>query len=146
MSNRVSPPLTACAILGMSAALVAFVGCRQQELITEDSPTEEVAELVRPSDADVIAAVEQYVQNEIASKGGFEVEDPRSGETLMLSLDSVHGSVHKEFASDHYYVCVDLSDAGGNVYDVDVHMVGPGDDLVPIRALLHKVNGEAIGE
>lgn len=90
----------------------------------------------------VIAAIEDYVRQDVELKETFLIVDPRSGEPLKLAYDHVHEGIHPE-GEGAWRACVDFTDAAGTLYDVDV-VVELGERAEIDRVFVHKVDGEAI--
>lgn len=94
-----------------------------------------------PSETDIKASIQRYIEQDRALKGAFLLKDPRSDQPLVLSFDHVHEAVHKS-EEGVYSACVDFKDAAGKVYDVDVYVKST--QANPERLVLHKVDGKAI--
>ncbi len=90
----------------------------------------------------VLASIESYVRQDSAIKGGFLIVDPRTSEPLALTLDHVHSAVKPD--GDRYLACVDLKDARGQLFDVDVVVALDGDAPRIETVRLHKVDGKVI--
>lgn len=103
---------------------------------------EEAPKLSDEQRATVLEAIESYVRQDSAIKGGFLVVDPHSSQPLMLTLDHVHSAVKPD--GDRYLACVDLKDARGQLYDVDVVVALEGDSPRVEAVRMHKVDGKPI--
>ncbi len=118
-------PLASAALLGVPAAAAG-----------EGEADEQTRERVT-------AAIAEYVRHDADLKGAFLLVDPRTGEPLKLTFDHVHEGVHPT-AEGGWLACVDFTDEGGALYDVDI-AVRFGEEAEIERVALHKVNGQAVG-
>ena len=90
----------------------------------------------------VLESIQRYVKQDSAIKGGFLLIDPRSSEPIALTFDHVHSAVKPE--GNRYLACVDLKDARGQLFDVDV-VVALESDAPRVEAVrVHKVDGKVI--
>lgn len=89
-------------------------------------------------------AIEAHVAAVAEEHGGtYPVEDPKTGETLQLTLDKVHEERLARTGPHTYFACADFAAADGTTYDVDFFMKGASaDDLEFKKFSIHKVNGE----
>ncbi len=99
------------------------------------------AEISEATKAQVIEAIESYVERDSRVKEAFLLLDPRSGEPIRLSLDHVHEGV--EAHEQGYVACVDFKDGAGRLYDVDI-VVGKSAPMEIAKAFLHKAEGKAV--
>lgn len=90
----------------------------------------------------VLESIERYVEEDSAIKGRFLVVDPRTSAPIALTFDHVHDAVKPE--GSQYLACVDLKDARGQLYDVDVVVALEGGSPRIAEVRLHKVDGKAI--
>lgn len=86
-------------------------------------------------------AIEGFLNKETAQKGAVEVEDAKAGKTLRLTLDKVHEGV-TALGDGMHRACVDMKDASGAVYDVDVIVHAHEDEVHFVNKVLHKAGGE----
>ena len=93
---------------------------------------------------DLAAAIENYVANETALKGGFFlVYDKGSSQTLALTLERVHRDKLSKVSETTYFVCADFVTPDGKTYDLDLFMKGPTKDKLAVTEIsIHKENSE----
>ena len=120
---------------------VCAVGCYAKEH-PKEHPTEndKEAAITKVSLAD---AIEAYVQEQSNDEGYFVIADDQTGDQLELTLDKVHRSKLGKVGMNTYFACADFKATNGNMYDLDVFMIGESkDDLAFSSFLVHKVNGK----
>lgn len=71
--------------------------------------------------------------------GYFRIE--KDGEELALKLVRVHTEYIANLAPERHFVCVDLAEESGDVYDVDFFLEGKAGDMKVTQTTLHKLNG-----
>jgi len=108
------------------------------------SPDEhpELAHLTQVSTDSLADAIASYVAAESKQRGGvFPVPAPTGGDSLGLTLATVHRERLSRLADGRYFACADFKDTTGNTYDVDIFMRAESKGLVPADIIVHKVNG-----
>jgi hypothetical protein len=123
MTRRNIPLVFACALFSAATLLLG---------------AEHAAAPADPA-AQAKAAIERYVEHDVAIKKAFLLLDPRSGEVLRLTFDHVHPGVESKGAQQ--VACVDFHDAAGKVYDVDAVVDAAGEVTA---VYLHKVDGKPV--
>ena len=89
-------------------------------------------------------SIGNYIQNDVNLKGGFFVYDKNKKEILTLTLTKIHKERLSNIGGDTYFACADFSANNGNIYDLDIFMIGKSqDNLVVTEINVHKENGEA---
>ena len=134
-------------------SFLAFIGCAKQE---HPAGAEEAAKKVQEHPADesakkgitmeeLAAAIEDYVNREAASSGGyFVVRDPEADTDLKLKLELVHKDRLSRISENVYFACADFKTPEGKIYDLDVFMEGTAkDNLKTTEVTVHKEEGEA---
>ena len=111
-------------------------------LPTSVSPSGTQAEITETTKAQVIDAIEKYVEQDAQVKEAFLVLDPRNGEPLRLAFDHVHAGVEPH--EKGYAACVDFKDRAGKVYDVDIVVGKTAKRMEVAKVFLHKVEGKAV--
>jgi hypothetical protein len=92
--------------------------------------------------AQVLEAIETYVEQDAQVKEAFLILDPRTGEPLRLAFDHVHAGVKPH--DEGYVACVDFKDSFGKVYDVDIVTKKSSQQFEVAKAFLHKVEGKNV--
>lgn len=87
----------------------------------------------------VVAYVREHLQD-----GHFVVEDREKGKTLRLTLDKVHRERLAPMGGGRYFVCADMRDVDGTVYDLDFFVVvdEAGQLRLDSEIWVHKEAGE----
>jgi len=106
-------------------------GGEEKDAVSKASPTAE----------DIRRAMNDYVIEQSAKTGTFDVSDPETGNTRRLSLVRIHQRIGK--TGDYYYSCADFRDVdSGELLDLDLdveHKEGKS-GVVDVR--IHKLNGK----
>lgn len=91
--------------------------------------------------ADIQAAIERHVEEQVRAGGGtFALA---FGEKqLRLKLVRVHTEYLSSLGPNRQFACVDLADAGGDVYDVDFFLEGGAGGMKVSETSVHKLNGQ----
>jgi hypothetical protein len=94
---------------------------------------------------DLADAIQNYVKQEAALKGGFFlVYDKDAGRTLTLLLERVHRERLSRVAADTYFACADFQSSEGKTYDLDIFMRGPSKEKLEVTEIsVHKEEGKA---
>jgi hypothetical protein len=95
----------------LSLAVIGLLALGGQAQAAGDEVKPEQAAKVR-------AAVEKYVKQEAALKGGFFLRDAATGQVRDLCFDYVHDGVNLT-SENEYRVCVDFVDPSKNQLDID---------------------------
>ena len=94
--------------------------------------------------SELAVAIENYIQNDIALKGGFYIYDKNNNEILDLTLAKIHKERLSNIGGDTYFACADFQASNGKVYDLDVFMMGKSQDNLNVTEInVHKENGKA---
>ncbi len=116
----------------LSLAVMSLLALAGQAQPAGDEVKPETAAKVR-------SAVEKYVKQEAALKGGFFLRDAASGQVRDLRFDYVHDGVNLTPESE-YRVCVDFVDPSKNQLDVDFDLKpAASGELEVTRIKVHKV-------
>ncbi len=127
----------ACAVLACGL-LVALVGTRGA---WAEKPPEEEAAMTAKRDAEVRAALEDYIKKDVALKGGFFIRDAEKDTVQSLAFDNVHMGVHG-MPDGSFFACADFMDVAGKVFDLDVYAKpGPEEGWEIVKILIHKEDG-----
>lgn len=111
-----------------------------ERLMPDEHP--ELAHLTQVSTDSLAEAITSYVAAESKQRGGiFPILAPDGGESLGLTLATVHRERLSRLADGRYFACADFKDTSGNTYDVDIFMRAESKGLVPADIIIHKVNG-----
>ena len=133
-------------VLTLTLTVPALVAAQEHPEHPEEAEHPEEGEAAAPSltEAHLADAIEAHVEKVAAQHGGtYPIEDPKTGETLQLTLDKVHEERLAQTAPGTYFACVDFVAQDGTTYDVDFFMKGDSaDDLEFQDFSIHKVNGE----
>jgi Transglutaminase-like superfamily len=91
--------------------------------------------------ADIQTGIEAHVDEQVtAGEGYFNL--PYEDRTLKLRLVRVHTEYLANLGPEEHFACVDLVDAGGDVFDVDFFMKGKPGAMVVTGTTVHKKNGQ----
>ena len=94
--------------------------------------------------ADLALSIENYIQHDINLKGGFFVYDKNNKAILDLTLLKIHKERLSNIGGDTYFACADFHASNGNIYDLDVFMMGKTQENLEVTAInVHKENGKA---
>ena len=94
--------------------------------------------------ADITLSIENYIQHDINLKGGFFVYDKNNKAILDLTLLKIHKERLSNIGGDTYFACADFQASNGNIYDLDVFMMGKTQENLEVTAInVHKENGKA---
>ena len=94
--------------------------------------------------SELAIAIENYINNDLALKGGFYVFDKNNNEILDLSLIKIHKERLSNIGGDTYFACADFKASNGKIYDLDVFMTGKSQINLDVTEInVHKENGKA---
>ena len=94
--------------------------------------------------SELAIAIENYINNDLALKGGFYVFDKDNNEILDLSLIKIHKERLSNIGGDTYFACADFKASNGKIYDLDVFMTGKSQINLDVTEInVHKENGKA---
>jgi hypothetical protein len=106
-----------------------------------EKPSEEETAMTAERNAEVRAALEEYIEKDVSLKGGFFIRDAEKDTVQSLAFDNVHMGVHG-MPDGSFFACADFMDAEGKVFDLDVYArPGPGEDWEIVKILIHKEDG-----
>lgn len=91
--------------------------------------------------ADIQAGIEAHIAAQARRDGG-RLLLPFEGRHLRLELVRVHTEYLASLGPGRYFACVDLADAGGDVFDVDFFLDGQPGAMVVTETIVHKRNGQ----
>lgn len=91
--------------------------------------------------ADIQAGIEAHVEAEVKAGAGY-FHLPFEEQSLRLRLVRVHTEYLANLGPDKHFACVDLVDAGGDVFDVDFFLEGPPGSMKVTETIVHKKNGQ----
>ena len=74
--------------------------------------------------AQLAESIEKYIQQDVVLKGGFFVFDIKNDEVLNLTLSKIHKERLSNIGDDTYFACADFQASNGNIYDLDIFMMG----------------------
>ncbi|MDP6351473.1 MAG: hypothetical protein QF926_14805 [Alphaproteobacteria bacterium] len=118
------------AVLLALAASLAFTA----NAFAADDPT--IKGLLR---ANIKAAMARhFAQSQV--NGKYLMYDAVEDKLLRLELDYLHDGVVTK--GDYYVSCVDMRDANGVVYDLDLLVVDTGEQFRVLQSVVHKIAGE----
>lgn len=94
----------------------------------------------RTSKEAIEAGIRAHIEKKTEEGGGyFHVEN--DSQELALKLVRVHTEYIANLAPERHFVCVDLAEEDGDVYDVDFFLEGTAGDFEVTQTTLHKLNG-----
>lgn len=134
---------TALLPLALAALLLGCGGKAPRPDVARTSPTPAGTPAVRSTvvTADIQAAIERHVEAEVA-RGSGTYALPFEGKTLRLKLVRVHTEYLSSLGPARQFACVDLADAGGDVFDVDFFLDGGAGAMTVSETTVHKRNGQ----
>lgn len=91
--------------------------------------------------ADIQAGIERHIEDQVRLGGGYFTL-PFGDRALRLNLVRVHTEYLANLGPGRHFACVDLADAGGDVYDVDFFLAGEPGAMTVTETTVHKVNGQ----
>ena len=113
------------------------------EELEQKEPTEEKEHPEQPTSPPAIEDVATFIENHIAaatkdSDGLMTVDDTKFGTSHKLRLDKIHRERLAQTAEKTYFVCADLKDPAGKVFDLDfwVHQGEHGLEIT--ETMIHK--------
>lgn len=85
--------------------------------------------------------IRTYIDTKTAADGGyFNITD--NGKGYRMKLVRVHTEYLSSLGPGKNFACVDLAEAGGDVYDVDFFLSGEPGSMVVTETSVHKLNGK----
>lgn len=128
----------------ISGFLLSLTACFSGSSLQEkEKSAASIKSVTRVGFAEIEAGIKSYMEEKVNPEDGF-FHIQEKGMALRLELVRIH----REYLSDpglkRHFVCVDLADANGDVYDVDFSLQGGKDSLTLTEITLHKVNGKPL--
>jgi len=93
--------------------------------------------------ADIQAGIEQHIEEQSRSGGGF-FRISYDDRELELKLVRVHVEYLASLGPRRQFACVDLAGTDGEVYDVDFFLAGDAGSMHVTETTVHKINGRPL--
>ena len=128
-------------VVGTSPLLLAAEhGGKEHAGHEQADATQAQATSTEPSTEDVHQAIQNYITEESAETGTFDVLDEKTSDIRNLTFVRIHDRVGK--TGDYYYSCADFQDKNsGELVDIDLDVDNSGGELSVVDVRIHKVNG-----
>lgn len=128
-------------VLGWMMTLAACQPAPEENNEKEEQKTEHSEkDTTRVDIADIESGIRNHIREKTkAGNGYFHVE--HKGEELQLKLVRVHTEYIANLGPQRHFVCVDLAEESGDVYDVDFFMKGKAGNMQVTQTTVHKLNG-----